>query len=374
MKRRRSEKSLAPLRVLMTLDSVGGVWRFGLNLARALQPRNVSFIFVIFGPEPSEAQRQEAEALGELFHIPLPLDWLAKAELQLADVPARIAEIAQRCKVDLIHLNLPTQAAGLEMDKPVIVMSHSCAPTWFQAVRKTALPEAWEWHSRLNRQGISRADIVLAPSRSHAELMIATYGQIRNLRVVHYATGPAPHLVDRALRDGIVAVGRWWDQGENGPVMDLLAARLTRQLTLIGSCTGPSGETFSPRHAQSTGPLSHAETLERIGNAEIFLSPSRYETFGLAALEAATRRTPLVLADIPVYRELWDGAALFVPPNDPAAYAEAIDKLVNERQLREILSQLASNRATRFTFVRQAMAMRTVYDNLTLPALNMHAG
>lgn len=374
MRRRRSEKALAPLRVLMTLDTVGGVWRFGMDLARALQPRNVSFIFAVLGPAPTEAQKQEAEALGQFVHLPLLLDWMAKTESDLAAIPASIADLAQRYEADLIHLNLPTQAAEIQTDKPIVVMSHSCVPTWFQAVRKSAPPEGWEWHARLNRQGINGADIVLAPSRSHAELMIATYGQIRNLRVVHNATGPATHVVDRSSRDGIVAVGRWWDDGKNGAVLDQLAALLKRPVTMIGSCSGPNGETLPLHHAEPAGSLSHAETLERVGKAEVFVSPSLYEPFGLAALEAAARRTPLVLADIPTYRELWDGAALFVPPNDPAAYAEAIDKLVNERQLREILSQLASNRATRFSPVRQATAMRAVYDTLALPAMNMHAG
>jgi glycosyltransferase involved in cell wall biosynthesis len=365
---------LAPLRVLMTLDAVGGVWRFGMELARALEPRNVSFVFAIFGPAPTEAQWQEAKALGKLIHLPLPLDWQAGKESDLAEIPDRIAEIAERHEVDLIHLNLPTQAAGLETGKPVVVMSHSCLPTWFHAVRKTPPPEGWDWHTRLNRQGISRADVVLAPSRSHADLMEATYGRIRNLRVVHHAAAAVPHTIDRSQKDGVVAVGRWWDEGENGAVMDEVAARIVRPVTMIGSATGPNGETLEIRNAGHLGPLSHADTLERIGKAEVFVSPSLYEPFGLAALEAAACRTPLVLADIPTYRELWEGAALFVPPGDPAAYAEAIEKLATERQLREILAQLASNRATRFTPVRQATAMRAVYDSLALPSVNVNAG
>lgn len=53
MRRRRSEKVLAPLRVLMTLDAVSDVWRFGMNLAGALKSRNVSFVFVTLGDRKS---------------------------------------------------------------------------------------------------------------------------------------------------------------------------------------------------------------------------------------------------------------------------------------------------------------------------------
>ncbi len=374
MRRRRSEKRLVPLRVLMTLDTVGGIWRFGMDLARALQPRNVCFVFATLGPPPSAAQKEEAQAYGDIVHLPLPLDWLAAKEGDLADIPDRIAALSEHRAADIIHLNLPTQAAGIETDKPVVVMSHSCVPTWFRGLRNTAPPETWEWHTRLNRQGLSRADVVLAPSRSHADLMEATYGTIRNLRVAHNATGAAPHMTERGNRDGVVAVGRWWDEGKNGVVLDQLAARADYPLTMIGSVKGPNGEHFEIQNARHAGPLSHQDTLVRIANAETFVSPSVYEPFGLAALEAAACRTPLVLADIPTYRELWDGAALFVSPHDPAAYAEAIARLRKERQLREIMAQLASNRATRFTPVRQAAAMRAVYDSLALPAMNVNAG
>ena len=58
--------------------------------------------------------------------------------------------------------------------------------------------------------------------------------------------------------------------------------------------------------------------------ASVFASVSRYEPFGLAVLEAAQAGCALVLSDIPTFRELWDGAALFVPPEDPVALAEAL--------------------------------------------------
>ena len=46
----------------------------------------------------------------------------------------------------------------------------------------------------------------------------------------------------------------------------------------------------------------------------VFVSPALYEPFGLAVLEAAQAGCALVLSDIPTFRELWDGVALFVAP------------------------------------------------------------
>lgn len=374
MKRRRSQRTLAPLRVLMTVDAVGDSWRCGLDLARGLALRNVSVIFAVIGPALSEEQRAQAEPLGEVVHVDLPLDWLPQRESDLAAVSARIAALAERHEVDLIHLNLPSQAAAIETARPVVVMSHGCVPTWFKAVRRITPSEGLEWQTRVNRRGISRADAVLAPSRSHADLMVATYGQIANLRVVHSAVGSVPHLVDRSSRRGIVAFERWCDKVHNGAVLDQLAHRLGRPLTMIGSDSGSGNQKFPIAAAVHGGSPADGETLERIGSAEVFVSASLYEPFGLLTLEAAARRTPLVLSDIPAHREFWEGAALLVPADDPAAYAAAIDKLASERQLREILAQLAVNRATRFSLARQATALRAVYDNLAHPAMSLHAG
>ena len=56
--------------------------------------------------------------------------------------------------------------------------------------------------------------------------------------------------------------------------------------------------------------------------ATIFALPARYEPFGLSALEAGLAGCALVLGDIPM-REVWHDAAMFVPPEQPAALENA---------------------------------------------------
>ena len=97
--------------------------------------------------------------------------------------------------------------------------------------------------------------------------------------------------------------------------------------------------------------------------ASIFVAPSIYEPFGLAILEAARAGTPLVLADIPTFRELWDVAAIFAPPRDAAAIAAAINMLAADRRLRSALARSARARAQQFTRERQADAMLAAYED-----------
>jgi glycosyltransferase involved in cell wall biosynthesis len=82
--------------------------------------------------------------------------------------------------------------------------------------------------------------------------------------------------------------------------------------------------------------------------AAIFVSPALYEPFGLGVLEAASSGCALVLADIPTFRELWDGAAVFADPRDAAALTQAIATLCRDSDLAADLQMKARTRATRY--------------------------
>ena len=91
------------------------------------------------------------------------------------------------------------------------------------------------------------------------------------------------------------------------------------------------------------------------------MSPSLYEPFGLAVLEAALAGCALVLADIPVFRELWDGAAVFFDPRDAAGLASAVNAVAGDAPVRQGLADRARERAGRFTPARQAGALLAAY-------------
>ena len=154
-------------RVLITLDAVGGVWRYAIDVARGLEAHNVACLLVGFGPEPNAAQRAGCDR-SELVWTQEPLDWTVADGSALDRGTDMLASLARDWRADLLHLNLPSQAAGLPEGRPVVVASHSCVPTWWRAVQGTALPSAWAWQTERNQAGFRRADAVIVPSRSHA--------------------------------------------------------------------------------------------------------------------------------------------------------------------------------------------------------------
>ncbi len=351
-------------RVLMTVDSVGGVWRYAMDLAAELKLwQGSETIFVGFGPEPSPDKVEEASAIGDFVWLDLPLDWMASGPDELAEVPALIASLAEEEEADVIHLNLPSQAAALKTSIPVVTVSHSCVVTWFSAVRGHGVPDDWAWQQQLNREGFDRADVVLAPSRSHALMLKQAYGRIDNLAVVPNGSRYQPATGEK--ENFAYAAGRWWDDGKNGAVLDQAAALTDFPIVMAGSNKGPNEQYLALEHARHLGELSYAEAMALMEKAAIVVSPSIYEPFGLSALEAARAGAALVLSDIPTYRELWDGCAVFADPRDPKAFAEALDHLSGDEELRANLGAKARARSRLFSVEEQATAMHRIYDLLT---------
>jgi glycosyltransferase involved in cell wall biosynthesis len=96
---------------------------------------------------------------------------------------------------------------------------------------------------------------------------------------------------------------------------------------------------------ESSRELSHVALLETMRRASILASPAVYEPFGLTVLEAAAAGCALVLSDIQSFRELWDGAALFAEPRDPAEWQATLTYLTRNDALRKDLQKRAAQRA-----------------------------
>lgn len=357
-----------PRRVLMTVDAVGGVWRYTIDLARSLSGVGIEVLLVGLGPRPSPSQLDELETLtnSKLFWLREPLDWMADHPDELRSLAARLSDIAGAENVDLLHLNVPSQARGLVVDRPIVVVSHSCLPTWWSEVRRTQLPAELWWQLEGNRLGLARADLVLSPTLSHALTLVRTYGPQSALRVLHNACDFSEPQTEK--EPFVFAAARWWDEGKNGRTLDEAARDCGWPVFMAGATTGPNGQAIELRHAKVLGPRSSAQVLESMGRAAIFAAPSLFEPFGLAVLEAALSGAALVLADIPTFRELWDGAALFVTPESPTEWSEAFARLADDSEQRVLLGRLARKRAEQFSHRRQLEGLLDAYRQASVLA------
>jgi glycosyltransferase involved in cell wall biosynthesis len=162
----------------------------------------------------------------------------------------------------------------------------------------------------------------------------------------------------------VLSAGRLWDEGKNLQALDEAAVRLSIPVYVAGDCRHPEGRIIRPQAAHALGALSPDRLAERMARAAIYAAPARYEPFGLSILEAAASGCALVLGDIPSLRELWDDAAVFVPPDDAEALADAITGLMNDRGLRARQGAAAKDRSRHFSAAHMGWRYLQLYREL----------
>lgn len=350
-------------RLLMTADAVGGVWQYALELAAALRPLGVEAHLAVLGPTLSTAQRDRAEALGiGVTETGLPLDWLARDASEVRRTGDALARIAALHGADVMQVNQPAFALA-DYAMPVVAVAHSCVASWWDAVEHGPLPVDLAWQAALTGDGLARADVAVCPSAALADTLARLYALPRRPRVVH--NGRTAVASAGALAGTVFTAGRLWDRGKDVATLDRAAAQVALPFEAAGPLVGPNGEQVAFVHLHTLGMLSDGDVAARLATRPIFASAARYEPFGLAVLEAALTGCALVLSDIATFRELWDGAATFVPPDDADGFARAIAALAADADLRRTRGALARARALDYPPYRTARSMAAMLDRVT---------
>jgi len=333
----------------MTTDAVGGVWSYAVDLSVGLSAAGVEVVLVGLGPQASDEQRAEAAAIEGLEFIDtgLPLDWTASEPAAIAESGALVRGLARRFEVDLVHLNTPALAAENPMPVPVLGACHSCLTTWWLAVQDGDPPEDFRWRARAHWAGLIASQVTIAPSHAFAQATAVAYG-MPTPWVVHNG-GRARAAVCQPRNRRVLTAGRLWDAGKNVAALDAAAAFIDAPVHAAGALAGPGGAQTVLAHALPLGPMPRAKLAEHMTGSSVFCSTALYEPFGLTVLEAAQAGCALVLSDIPTFRELWDGAALFVPANQPREIAETLQRLLDDVPLARTLGAAAAARAARYS-------------------------
>ena len=332
--------------LLLTADAVGGVWQYSTGLASALQPFGYRVTLALMGPPISEAQRDEAMAIPnlQLVESGLELDWLAADPAAILTAEARLAEMAAGLRADLVQLHTPALVSTGRYACPVVAMLHSCVATWWSAVRGGPMPADFVWRTALVRQGLQRATLAIAPSAAFAKAACRIYDM--PLLAVH--NGRSFPVRRHAMQDVVFTAGRLWDEGKNLRTLDETADRIAVPFKAAGPLSAPDGATSSFKALQPLGMIDSAGLAHHLGSQPVFASAALYEPFGLAVLEAAQAGCALVLSDIPTFRELWDGVALFVDARDVPGFVHAIEEMLHDTAARLEAGQRAQERARRY--------------------------
>jgi glycosyltransferase involved in cell wall biosynthesis len=353
----------APNKILMTTDAVGGVWTYSTGLASALAAAGMEVHLVTLGPRPREEQREMLRnPRVRLIESNLALEWQDPGGDDLPNARRFLEDLEDEIQPDIVHLN-SFREANFDWLAPVVVVAHSCVNSWALACNDTDFLSGpnWQHYTRAVAAGVDRAQAWVSPSRAFHDVIYGLYRPGSPGTVIWNGISPARRS-SSSKRRFILAAGRLWDSAKNVSAL----ARASKGLEWPVFVAGPRSDSPSndPGELTLIGDLPHSALRARMQRAAIFVSPARYEPFGLSVLEAASAGCALVLSDIPTFQELWSGAALFFDPTDDRALHEALSCLCADDRERARLQLAARKRSESYSLTRTADAYRTLYQRL----------
>lgn len=356
---------MAQLKVLMTADTVGGVWTYALELIHALRLWSCDVVLATMGAPLSPSQAQAAARLPNLtvYESTYRLEWMAAP---WADVDAAgdwLLEIAAQVQPDIVHLN--NYAHGvLPWSVPTLVVGHSCVYSWWAAVKGEAPPADWQRYYQRVQAGLRQVEVVVAPTRAMLNDLQLHYGPLSTGMVIYNGRTPDVFVHSaqaHAKEDFIFAIGRLWDEAKNISALESIAPQVAWPIYVAGNANHPVGGELPLQHVHNLGYLQAPLVAQWLARASIYALPARYEPFGLSALEAALAGCALVLGDIPPLREVWGDTACFVPPQDQDALGQSLRELIARPTYRQELALRARQRAQQYKATTMGAAYWQLY-------------
>ena len=303
------------MRVLLTTDTVGGVWTFTKELAVGLLERKHCVVLVSLGRAPSNSQHAWVSRLcqhyGAAFRFEAsdaPLEWTENNKRAYSDAEGLLLRVVDEFEAELVHANQFCFGA-LPVDLPKILTAHSDVLSWAEVCRPDGL-QGSEWlqtYRGLVDAGIAGADLVVTPTRWMRDALMRHFPTCAQPRVVWngLTLSKAGSDVPRSLR--AITVGRLWDEAKG---LEILAGVVTcMPMLVVGEARFESSQAPELKNVKLLGSLKEEQVLDVLRGSALYLATSIYEPFGMAPLEAALCGCGLVARDIASLREVWGNAA-----------------------------------------------------------------
>jgi glycosyltransferase involved in cell wall biosynthesis len=110
------------------------------------------------------------------------------------------------------------------------------------------------------------------------------------------------------------------------------------------------------------GRVNDEKLVELYSNAQCFVYPSFYEGFGLPPLEAQACGCPIIISDIPVFKEIYGESAIYCNPHNAEDIANKIETVLEDKSLRENLSGLGIINSQKYRSEKSASTLISVIE------------
>jgi glycosyltransferase involved in cell wall biosynthesis len=365
------------MHVIVTTDTLSPVWTYTQELVTGLASKGVTVTLVSFGDIPLPHQTAWMNGVADLDYRPTAfrLDWMQEGESDYRESTEFLTKLVEEVDPDLLHLNHLCYG-NLPVQTPRIVVAHGDYISWWRGVHGREPKESrWlRWYRETTTRGLMRADVTVAPSSWMMETVRGCYVQPRREAVIYNGRNPINFNPYVSKEKSVLAVGRLWDAGKQVNLLTQHPHPLP--LCIVGG-EARVGELTLPIRADvkvevndinvtMRGLQTESQMRMLYSRASIYVATARYESFGMALLEAAFSRCAIVANDIPSFREIWGEAALYFRANDSESLAALIHRLNDEPELCRMYALRAYQRAREcFTAKRMVDEYMRLYHRVS---------
>jgi D-inositol-3-phosphate glycosyltransferase len=312
-------------------------------------------------------------------------------------VDASMHRMLEREPVDVLHGNYWLSGAVAhrlkhELDLPLVATFHTLARVKAEA----GVDDDAEHRTRVEHQVIACADLMLASTEGERSQLASLYeAHPDRIEVVppgvdHTVFFPGDRGAARR-RLGIdsprvlLFVGRIQELKGTDLAIRALAA-LDDPKTVLIVVGGPSGRDGAAEQARVhalaeelgvsgqihwVSPRRHERLADYYRAADVCIVPSRSESFGLVALEAAACGTPVVAAAVGGLRSLvaHEHSGFLIEGRDPVDFAAPVERLLADGILAAEIGANAVAQSARYSWSMTAGRLRRLYGDLVARAL-----
>lgn len=247
--------------------------------------------------------------------------------------------------IDGLAYGAMPEALIAELERPVVALVHH--PLGLEAGLS---PERQKALVDMETRALARARHVIVTSPLTARLLAADFGvPPERITVAEPGTEPAPRARGRATPVRILAVGAVSPRKGFDILVDALAslADLPWRATIVGALDRNPAAVAALRDAiagagldsriEFAGAVDDAALEFHYQGADLFVSASLFEGYGMGLAEAMARGLPLVVSTGGAADETATAGALKVPPGDAAALSRALRQAITDGALRQRL-------------------------------------
>lgn len=361
-----------------------GVGNYVVSLVQELSKIDDENEYTIFVNRDNE---QFFKTNNKHFQIIILPDYTRKKLLRIVWEQFRLPKLLKKMNIDLLHS--PGFVAPLKMSAKSVVTVHDM--TFFSH------PEC---HTRFKRlyfqnmipKSIASADAVIADSENTTqEICKYLHTPKEKITTVHLGVGEHFKQINRRKAKEylktkyhinnrfILFVGTIEPRKNVQTLVDafLQIKDPKLKLVIVGNKGWNVAELFkviteSPIKEQIILPgyVTDEDLVKFYNAAEVFVYPSLYEGFGIPIIEAMACGCPVITSNVSSMPEVAGTAALLVDPNNANEIKNAVQKILKNKELRELLIKDGIKQAKKFSWKKTAQATLAVYKKVWQKSIN----